>query len=96
MSWPARTAHVLRGLAHVAESPSQRQDYVAAQRVVPRLGMIVRRIRYGQVLRLVQQVVCLQSQCKPVLEQKLGNLDIENILILLRSRVAPVRNCSDM
>ena len=40
-AWPARTSHVLRGLAHVAESPSQRQDYVAAQRVVPRLGMIV-------------------------------------------------------
>ena len=42
MSWTARPAHVIRGLAHVAEPPSQRQDYIAAKRVVPRLGMIVR------------------------------------------------------
>ena len=52
--------------------------------------MIVRRIRYGQVLRLVQQVISLERQRALVLEQEFGNLEIEYILVILLGLISLV------
>ena len=57
----ARTApHVLSGLAEVSETVGQGQDDISPESIVPDFLMIVGGIGYRKVLRLVQDIVCLQ------------------------------------
>ena len=87
-SWTAMLAVAVE----IAEPVCKGQDYIAAESIIHRFLMIVGLVGDIKVLRLSENVICLQSKGELVLEQKLGNLGIQHefIFLLFRLAVVPV------
>ena len=85
----SRTASALRAV-EIPEAVGKRYHYISSECIVSRFQMIVRFICHGKILRLIENIVCLDSKSQPVFQEKFVHLGIENDFIFLRRSIAVV------
>ena len=89
-TWTTWTSTSASCLIEITEAVGKREDYITSECVVTSLLMVVGIITHREILRLSEDVVCLESKSELLLEQKLCDLSIENHLIFLRCSISDI------
>lgn len=70
-----------------SEAVCERKDHISSEGIVSYLLMDVLVVRHRKVLGLAEDIICSQGKGELVLEEKLGDLGIDDDLIFLRSGI---------
>ena len=73
-----------------SEAVCERKDHISSEGIVSYLLMDVLVVRHRKVLGLAEDIICSQGKGELVLEEKLGDLGIDDDLIFLRSGISVI------